>query len=114
MVTYISTSPAQISALDRATRIEEYSRGYRSGYAEGLKTVCPSEVVADFGKLELYAHNYFLLLAKWLEDTGLADCDAEIEFYPSHVTAKRRVIPYDVTGIGTEQEILLAWRPPEK
>jgi len=112
MVTYISTP--SVSALDRATKIEEYSRGYRSGYAAGLKTVCPSEVVADFGKLELYAHDYHFLLAKWLEDCGLVDCDAEIEFYPSHVTAKGRVIPYDVTGIGTEDETLLAWRPPEK
>jgi len=90
------------------TKTQELRNGEKETAAAIKETVTPV-VVADFGRLELYGHDYHWLLARWLYDNKMTDADCEVEFFPTYATVNDRVFPYDVIEHGTERETLLVW-----
>lgn len=69
----------------------------------------PSTLVADYGRLQLYGHDYHWLLSQFLQEQDIIVADCEPEFYPTYLKVGMRVIPYDVTGVDTEREELVIW-----
>jgi len=77
--------------------------------AKEIRQYVKPTVIADFGKLELYGHDYHWLLAHWFVDHNVCVADCEVEFYPTYALIGETVFPYDVENMGTEREELLLW-----
>jgi len=88
---------------------EYETREKQKATAVSITAYIKPTVVADFGKLELYGHDYHWLMTQWFLENNVIEADCEVEYYPTYAVVDGIVFPYDVEHMGTEREELLLW-----